>query len=151
MAFLFVWEVWLHSSFKASRLNTIKPNWAKLFSIWVDQKHHSHSCSILLTAGPWLLLGGETKALHSSIPSFGVLWRWRVIKKKMKAPVQMTCTVSSRRRHKVRPHAKLIYRAHKQVCKVNVLGFFFHNYLFSHMAEDCQSQGPSSGCTWLPS
>lgn len=44
----------------------------------------------------------------------------------MKAPVQMTCTVSSRRRHKVRPHAKLIYRAHKQVCK----GFFLSSHLF---------------------
>lgn len=50
----------------------------------------------------------------------------------MKAPVQMTCTVSSRRRHKVRPHAKLIYRAHKQVCKVNVLVFFPTIICFPH-------------------
>lgn len=52
----------------------------------------------------------------------------------MKVPVQMTHTGSSRRRHKVRPHAKLLYRAHKQVSKVNVSGFSFFLYFFTGAA-----------------
>lgn len=52
----------------------------------------------------------------------------------MKVPAQMAKTGSSRRRQKIRPHAKLMYRAHKQVssespCHSRVYFFILNHFL----------------------